>query len=218
MPESAPSGRPAITPDVDLDPPPVASSAPDAGQHPRPRRSAATRAAILAAARDRFAADGYERATIRAIARDAGIDPSMVMRYYGNKEGLFAAASEIDLHAPDLTAVPPEERGARLVRHFVELWESDETLTGMMRVGVTNEAGAERMRQVFAEQVRPLLDAICEVPEEAPTRAALVGSQILGMALCRYVLHVPPAVDLTHDELVAWLGPTVQRYLTAEAP
>ncbi|MFD6811748.1 helix-turn-helix domain-containing protein, partial [Streptomyces anthocyanicus] len=64
------------------------------------RRSDTTRAAILEAARERFAADGYERATIRAIARDAGIDPSLVMRYFGNKEGLFAAASEIDLALP----------------------------------------------------------------------------------------------------------------------
>ncbi|MGG2462169.1 TetR family transcriptional regulator [Streptomyces sp. RGM 3693] len=203
---------------MDAGPPPVAAEAPDAGAHPRPRRSDATRAAILDAARDRFAAEGYERATIRAIARDAGIDPSMVMRYYGNKEGLFAAASEIDLRAPDLTQVPPEERGARLVRHFLELWESDETLTGMMRVGVTNEAGAERIRQVFAAQVRPMLDAVCAVPEEVPARATLVASQILGMALCRYVLRVAPAVDLSHDELVAWLAPTVQRYLTAERP
>lgn len=184
----------------------------------RPRRSAATRAAILAAARDRFAADGYERATIRAIARDAEIDPSMVMRYYGNKAGLFAAASEIEVHAPDLSHVPRDEAGARLVRHFLERWECDETLTGMMRVGVTNEAGAQRMRGVFAEQIKPVLAAVCPVPEEAPTRAALIASQILGMALCRYVLHIPPAVDLGHDELVAWLAPTVQRYLTAEQP
>ncbi|MER6050309.1 TetR family transcriptional regulator [Streptomyces sp. NPDC020883] len=212
------SRTPAARPEIDAGPPPVAAEAPDAGTHPRPRRSDATRAAILAAARDRFAADGYERATIRAIARDAGIDPSMVMRYYGNKEGLFAAASEIDLRAPDLTKVPPEERGARLVRHFVELWESDETLTAMMRVGVTNEAGAERMRQIFAGQVRPLLDAVCAVPEEAPSRAALIGSQILGLALCRYVLRIPPAAEFTHDELVAWLAPTIQRYMTAERP
>ncbi|MFG2492589.1 TetR family transcriptional regulator [Streptomyces caniferus] len=184
----------------------------------RPRRSAATRAAILAAARDRFAADGYERATIRAIAKDAEIDPSMVMRYYGNKAGLFAAASEIEVHAPDLSHVPRDEAGARLVRHFLERWECDETLTGMMRVGVTNEAGAQRMRGVFAEQIKPVLAAVCPVPEEAPTRAALIASQILGMALCRYVLHIPPAVDLGHDELVAWLAPTVQRYLTAEQP
>ncbi|MFG2139218.1 TetR family transcriptional regulator [Streptomyces sp. NPDC048650] len=192
--------------------------APDAGHRPRPSRSAATRAAILAAARDRFAADGYERATIRAIAKDAGIDPSMVMRYYGNKEGLFAAASEIDIKVPDLTRVPLGEIGARLVRHFIERWEGDETLTGMMRVGVTNEAGAERMRGIFADQIEPVLEAVCPVPEEAETRAALIASQILGVALCRYVLHMPSVVALGHDELIAWLAPTVQRYLTAERP
>ncbi|GAA2318884.1 TetR family transcriptional regulator [Streptomyces caniferus] len=199
--------------------PATSTAAPgDPADAARPRRSAATRAAILAAARDRFAADGYERATIRAIAKDAEIDPSMVMRYYGNKAGLFAAASEIEVHAPDLSHVPRDEAGARLVRHFLERWECDETLTGMMRVGVTNEAGAQRMRGVFAEQIKPVLAAVCPVPEEAPTRAALIASQILGMALCRYVLHIPPAVDLGHDELVAWLAPTVQRYLTAEQP
>ncbi|MFD3418406.1 TetR/AcrR family transcriptional regulator [Streptomyces decoyicus] len=197
----------------------TADAAPGGEAEPaRPRRSAATRAAILAAARDRFAADGYERATIRSIARDADIDPSMVMRYYGNKAGLFAAASEIEVHAPDLSHVPRDEAGARLVRHFLERWERDETLTGMMRVGVTNEAGAQRMRGVFAEQIKPVLAAVCPVPEEAPTRAALIASQILGMALCRYVLHIPPAVDLGHDEVVAWLAPTIQRYLTAEHP
>ncbi|MEU7639625.1 TetR family transcriptional regulator [Streptomyces sp. NPDC039016] len=223
-PSTTPSGArpgspaPVVSPDIDAGPPPVATEAPDVGAHSRPRRSDATRAAILAAARDRFAAEGYDRATIRAIARDAGIDPSMVMRYYGNKEGLFAAASEIDLRPPDLTVVPPEERGARLVRHFIELWEGDERLTGMMRVGVTNEAGAERMRQVFAAQTQPMIDAVCAVPEEVPARAALVASQILGMALCRYVLRVAPAVDLSQDELVAWLAPTIQRYLTAERP
>lgn len=182
------------------------------------RKGERTRRRILTAARRKFAEVGYERATIRAIARDADIDPSMVMRYYGNKAGLFAAASEIEVHAPDLTHFPREEAGARLVRHFVERWECDETLTAMMRVGVTNEAGAERMRGVFAEQIRPVLTAVCPVPEEAPTRAALIASQILGMALCRYVLHLPPAVGLSHDEVIAWLAPTVQRYLTAEHP
>ncbi|WP_310729394.1 TetR family transcriptional regulator [Streptomyces sp. N2A] len=196
----------------------AAAGVPSAGPADPPRRSAATRAAILAAARDRFAADGYERATIRAIAREAGIDPSMVMRYYGNKAGLFAAASEIEVHAPDLSHVPREEAGARLVRHFLERWEGDEVLTGMLRVGATNEAGAERMREVFAEQIRPVLTAVCPVPEEAPKRAALIASQILGMALCRYVLHLTPAVALSHEEVIAWLAPTIQRYLTAEQP
>ncbi|MEU8786527.1 TetR family transcriptional regulator [Streptomyces sp. NPDC048637] len=222
VPDAAPTAASDVTPGATAGPaaaPGAADPAPDEAPDPaRPRRSATTRAAILAAAKDRFAADGYERATIRAIARDADIDPSMVMRYYGNKAGLFAAASEIEVHAPDLTHFPRDEAGARLVRHFVERWECDETLTAMMRVGVTNEAGAERMRGVFAEQIEPVLAAVCPVPEEAPTRAALIASQILGMALCRYVLHIPPAVGLSRDEVIAWLAPTVQRYLTAEHP
>ncbi|MFD7443792.1 TetR family transcriptional regulator [Streptomyces sp. NPDC059909] len=183
-----------------------------------PRRSDATRAAILEAARERFAADGYERATIRAIARDAGIDPSMVMRYYGNKEGLFAAASEIDLRLPELGAMPGRHIGAVLVSHFLDRWEDDEVLTALLRVGVTNAAGAERMQQVFRSQLLPIAAGVCPVPAEAPRRAALVASQILGMALARYVLDIPPAVEMTKEEVTAWLAPTVQRYLTAESP
>src|SRR5436190_14098251 len=87
------------------------------------RRSDATRAAILGAARERFAADGYERATIRAIAADAGIDPAMVMRYYGSKDRLFAAAAEFDLRLPDLTSVPRTRLGETLVGHFLDRWE-----------------------------------------------------------------------------------------------
>ena len=174
-----------------------------------PRRSDATRAAILAAARERFASDGYERATIRAIAADAGIDPSMVMRYYGNKEKLFAAAAEFDLHMPDLSAVPDDQLGAVLARHFVQRWERDDTLMALLRAAVTNEAAAERMRQIFGAQLGPLAAAIC--PDPAATQA-------LGMALCRYVLRLPPVVAMTPDEVADWLGPTIQRYLTAPAP
>ncbi|NDZ78641.1 TetR/AcrR family transcriptional regulator [Streptomyces sp. SID10853] len=184
-----------------------------------PRRSAAvTKAAILEAARERFAADGYERATIRAIARDARIDPSMVMRYFGSKEGLFAAASTIDLRLPGPGALSGRHIGAVLVGHFLDRWERDEVLTGLLRVGVTNEAGAERMRAVFAEQLGPVAAGVCPDPADAPRRAALVASQILGMALARYVLRIGPAVAMSRDEIVAWLAPTVQRYLTSEHP
>jgi AcrR family transcriptional regulator len=178
------------------------------------RRSDATRAAILEAARERFAADGYERATIRAIARDAGIDPSMVMRYYGNKEGLFAAASEFDLRLPELGALPARHAGAVLVTHFLDRWEQDEVLTALLRAAVTNEAAAERARAIFRDQVGPVALALCPDPAEAPRRAALIASQILGMAMARYVLRFPPAVEMTRDEVVSWLAPTVQRYLT----
>ncbi|MFG3251987.1 TetR family transcriptional regulator [Streptomyces sp. NPDC048172] len=182
------------------------------------RRSDVTRAAILRAARDCFAADGYERATIRLIAREAGIDPAMVMRYYGNKAGLFAAASEFDLRMPDVSYVPREHVGGALVGHFVDRWEEDEALTALLRVAATNAEGAERIRDIFRKQLAPVAEMVSPEPEWAQTRAALVASQILGLALGRYVLGLPPVARLGREELVAWVAPTVQRYLTGELP
>ncbi|MFZ3566301.1 TetR family transcriptional regulator [Streptomyces sp. BH097] len=182
------------------------------------RRSDGTRAAILAAARERFAADGYEKATIRAIARDAEIDPSMVMRYYGNKAGLFAAAVAIDPDLPGLTVEPHEEIGRTLVRHFLTLWEENGELTALMRVSATDPAAAERMQTVLREQLIPLARRVGPEPEQASARAALCASTVLGLALTRYVLRFPASVALDHEEIVDWLGPTMQRYLTAPRP
>ncbi|WP_436527969.1 TetR family transcriptional regulator [Actinoplanes sp. HUAS TT8] len=178
-----------------------------------PRRSDATRAAILTAARERFAADGFERATIRAIAADARIDPSLVMRYYGNKEKLFAAAAEFDLRLPPLTQTPVENHGAALVEHFLDRWSEDETLLALIRAAVSHEAAAQRMREIFAAQVGPIAARLAPDPSSAPIRAGLIATQILGFALCRFVLRVPPIVDLDREAAIAWLGPTVQRYL-----
>ncbi|MFE3441927.1 TetR family transcriptional regulator [Nocardia sp. NPDC059180] len=180
------------------------------------RSSGETKAVILAAARERFAADGYDRATIRAIAADAGIDPAMVMRYFGNKEGLFAAAAEFDLELPDLSTVPRERLGATVVAHFLERWERDEALLILLRAGVTNAAVAERMRSIFAAQLAPVVARTVEDPQQVPLRAGLAASQILGMALCRFVLEFPPLVAMSRQEVVAWIGPTLQRYLTGE--
>jgi len=176
------------------------------------RRSERTRAAILGAARERFAADGYERATIRAIAADAEIDPAMVMRYFGNKEKLFAAAAEFDLRLPDLGALPPGEVGAALTNHFLDRWEDDESLKALLRASVTNPVAADRMRQLFADQLAPLAGKLGAA--DAATRAGLVATQALGFALCRYVLELPPVAGLSREEAVAWLGPTITRYLT----
>ena len=181
------------------------------------RRSDETRAAILEAARRRFAADGFERTTIRAIAADAGIDPSMVMRYYGNKDGLFSAAADLDLQLPDLAAVPREQLGETLVRHWVERWEggsSDELLIVVFRSAITNEAAAERLRTVFGAQVARAVATVVDDRAEAATRAGLVSTQMLGLALCRYILRLPPVVALDLDTLIATVSDTVQRYLT----
>jgi AcrR family transcriptional regulator len=181
------------------------------------RRSDATRAAILVAARERFASDGYERATIRSIAADADIDPSMVMRYYGSKDGLFAAAADLDLQLPDLAGVPRDKLGQALVRHWVSLWEegpSDELLIVLLRSAVTNEGAAEHLRTVFGAQVAKTVDSVVDDPSEAPTRAGLVATQMLGLALCRHILRIPPVVALDPETLIASVSETIQRYLT----
>ncbi|MFC5834068.1 TetR family transcriptional regulator [Nonomuraea insulae] len=186
------------------------------------RRSATeTKAGILAAARERFAADGYDRATIRAIAADAGIDPAMVMRYFGNKERLFAAASEFDLRLPDVRDLPRGEIAATLVRHFLNRWESGESLRILLRTGITNESAAERLRSIFAEQLVPAVAALSpdperdpeQAPERAPTRAGLVSAHLLGIALCRYVLKFPPLTAMSREEVVAAIAPAVHGIL-----
>ena len=180
------------------------------------RRSDATKSAILAAARERFAAEGYERATIRAIANAADIDPAMVMRYFGSKERLFAAAAEFDLRLPDLGGIRRRDVGAVLVGHFLDRWEGDDILLALLRAAASQEAAAARMQEVFAEQVTPLVVELCPDPSDAPRRAGLVATQMIGLATCRYLLRLPPVVALTRAEITAWLGPTVQRYVTAE--
>jgi AcrR family transcriptional regulator len=185
---------------------------------PKPRRGEATRAAILSAARERFASDGYERATIRAIAADAGIDPALVMRYFGNKEGLFAAAAEIDLRLPDFAAMPRKTLGVALVEHFLSRWEDDEILQGLLRAAATNAQAAERLRSVFATQIAPHLVEASADTKFGAQRAGLVASQLLGFALSRYILALPPVAAMRRAEAVKWLGPTIQRYLTGERP
>ena len=177
------------------------------------RSSEETKAVILAAAREQFAKAGFERATIRAIAADANIDPSMVMRYFGSKDQLFAAAADFDLELPDLSDIDRDRLGAALVDHFMKRWERDEVLIVLLRASATNAEAAQRMRAMFATQLLPVIMKIN--PAEPERRAALIATQTLGLALCRYVLQLPPIVTMPHDEAVAWLGPTVQRYLDA---
>jgi AcrR family transcriptional regulator len=182
---------------------------------PRLSKSERTRAAILDAAKVQFAELGYERTTVREIAARAGIDAAMVIRYFGSKEALFARASEFDLRLPDLSVMPPGRRGAALVGHFLDIWEGEAGnggLTVLMRAAATNAEAAERVRAIFAGQVMP---ALARGPDRANAarRAGLVATQLLGLAMCRYVLKLPPVVALSRAEIVEAIGPTLQRYL-----
>jgi AcrR family transcriptional regulator len=174
------------------------------------RKADQTKAVILTAARERFAESGYEAATIRGIAADANIDPSMVMRYFGNKDQLFAAAAEFDLRFPDLSGLPRSEVGVAMASHFLVRWEEDDALIVLLRSATTNAEAAQRMKDIFAAQLLPAIAKF--VPDDAPRRAGLIATQVLGMALCRFVLRLPPVVVMSRDELIDWLAPTLQRY------
>lgn len=182
-------------------------------------RSEGTRRAILDAARATFAARGYERATIRAVAARAGIDASMVMRYFGSKAGLFTAAVTMDLQVPDLRSVPASRRGELLVRHFINRWEDsardDELIVLLLRTAVTSETVAGQLQAVLSQLTTEPIAALGD--EQAAERGTLIAAQLLGLALCRYILRFEPLASLPADDVVAAVAPSVQRYLTRPA-
>jgi AcrR family transcriptional regulator len=174
-----------------------------------------TRAAILRAARDRFAAHGFERTTIRSVAADAGIDPSMVMRYFGSKDQLFETALAIDLELPDFTAVARGELPEVVVRHFLQRWEhapADDPLLIMLRSAVTNERAAQRLHEAFAQQVVPRLVAVLGA-ELAGRMCGVLSAQLLGLAVTRYLIRLPAVAGLTEAEVVERLVPAVRATL-----
>lgn len=180
-----------------------------------PRRSDATRAAILEAAQEHFASVGYEKATIRAIAATAGIDPSLVMRYYGNKGKLFAAAADFDIHLPEnLAEIPRAELGTTLVEHFLTKWEADDTMVALLRAAVSHESARARMAEIFSSQMVPAIEAL--TADRAMERAALIGTQMIGLAMCRYVIRLGNVPEMTHEQIIDLIAPTIQAYLDCD--
>ena len=177
-----------------------------------------TREAIEAAARELFAINGFDRTTVRDIGVRAGIDPSMIIRYFGSKDALFAQVAAPDLHLPDLGAIASAVIGETLVRHFLDLWEGDGVGGGMpvlLRSAASNDKAAEQLRKMFLTQVFPAVARVGP-PETAAMRAGLVASQLLGLALTRYVLMVPPVVMMPPEFIVRTIGATIQRYASGE--
>lgn len=182
-------------------------------------KSIRTREAIETAARELFATNGFERTTVRDIGARAGIDPSMIIRYFGSKDALFARVAMPDLSLPDLSETDSARIGESLVRHFLAQWEGEEGGGGMpvlLRSAASNEEAASRLREMFRDQVFPAI-ARAGPAETAPTRAGLVASQLLGLALSRYVLKLPPVASMPTDIIVRAVGETIQRYATGAA-
>jgi AcrR family transcriptional regulator len=192
---------------------------------PRGRRPGApdTKAAILAAARERFATAGFARTSVRAIAADAGVDPALVHHYFGTKDDLFLAALELPVD-PRKVLLPalaggPDGAAERMLGVFLSVWDDPEIqvrLVGVFR-GILDADGERLLREGFLPVVLgPVGEALgIDRPE---LRMPLVASQIVGLIMLRYVVGVEPLASLSADDVVAIYAPTLQRYLTGDLP
>lgn len=182
-----------------------------------------TRQAILAAAREAFAERGFDHASIRGIASSAGVDPALVHHYFKSKDKLFLAALNVPFDPaellPSALAGDPAGLGERMIGLVLSVWDSPAGSAGvaLLRSVVSSEWAARLMREFVLTQVfRRVIAELPVKPDEAPLRAALVASQIAGLAMTRYILRLEPLASAPPHVVVTAVGPTVQRYLFGE--
>jgi len=188
----------------------------------RRKGSPDTRDAILESARAAFAERGYDGASIRSIAANAGVDPALVHHYFGSKEQLFLeiAGAPVDPgeFVPLALVGDDAHLGERVVTMFLRIWDDPtygRRLLALVRSGLAHDWSARMLREFLAAQVLRRIIARIDVPvEERPIRASLVASQMLGLGLTRYLLKIEPLASADSAQVVAMIAPTVQRYLS----
>ena len=189
------------------------------GRRPGP---SSTRAEITAAAARRFAAAGYDATSLRQVAADASVDPALVRRFFGDKEQLFTAVASALIDPERAVAAvaggPPEAAGERLLRYFLSLLgdvSRPGPMLGVIRSAVTSEHAAGLLRRLLAEQV--LREIAVSFPSGRPEfGAALAASQLVGLAVARYAVQLPPLTAADTEELVSAIAPVLQYYLTGQ--
>ena len=185
----------------------------------RPRGRTATRDDILAVARRRFLADGYERVTMRAVAAEAGVDAALISYHFGSKRGLFGAVMQLPVNPPEIIATvlegPLTTLPERLLRAVLAAWD-DPQRTAALRAfagAAIHEPDVARLFREMAE--REMIGRIAERlgTADASRRAGVAASQIAGMIFLRYVLGIEPLASMPADELVARMSPTLRAAL-----
>jgi AcrR family transcriptional regulator len=187
----------------------------------RPRRGrrpggSDTRGAIIAAARSEFADRGYDGTSLREVARRAGVDAALVHHYFDGKNALFVAAMDLPTDPRDrvaaLVAEGVDGLGERMVRLFLAVWDpplNREPMLGLLRSAVSHDDAARMLRQFLLGAIaRPL--AVATGEDDVDLRASLVVSQLMGLAMTRYVVRVEPLVSAEPDELARRIGPVLQ--------
>lgn len=175
---------------------------------------------VIEAAREHFKR-GYEQATVRKIAADAGVDVAMVYYFFGNKEGLFSA-SVLDIPDHPLHQLPllldegSDQIGARLVRAFLERWDAGDTFEPLLTVWQSAAIQPLARKLLHDTLAGPVAERVATEfgVDDAVLRVELVTVHLMGLAFARYQLRIEPVASTSIDDLVAWIGPTVQRYLT----
>jgi AcrR family transcriptional regulator len=197
-------------------------------RRPEPRKSgrrpgeSGSKDAIVEAARRRFGHDGYDRTTIRAVAQEAGVDPALVLYFFGSKELLFAAcvrwpfdpATEV----AKVVGAGPDGAGRRMVRLFVATWDAEDgrnPIVALLRAAMSQETAQLQLRTFLESQIlTPLVTGLgCDRPE---VRANLVVAQLLGLGVARHVLRFEPLASMAQDDVVDLYAPLVQRSLTGD--
>jgi AcrR family transcriptional regulator len=186
----------------------------------RPGGDSGTRDAILAAARDQFAAKGFDGASLRTIAAGAGVDAGLIRHFFGSKDDLFAAT----LHIPPqlveqvMTALAGDADGLgeRMAGAYFRLWEDPVTagpVRAVARSAISSNKAADRLRALLsAHLMRPAMSHLAA--DNADTRVALAGAHLMGVGIARYIVRVEPLASLDRDALIAMCAPAIQRYLT----
>ena len=190
-------------------------SAKRSGRRPGPTT---TREAIAEAARRQFADLGYDRATLRGIAGEAGVDAALVVRFYGSKDELFREVMALPPTVAEAMAAlaegPSATVGRRLAEVIVGMLEdprSRSVVIGRIRSASSHPDAAALVRETVTRDIGRLVAAVTD--DQPETRAVLVGSQIVGLALARYVVRVEPLASLPAADVIDYIAPTFQHYL-----
>ena len=188
----------------------------------RPLGSPDARRAVLDASRELFAELGFERTTMRAVAARAGVDPALIYHYFGDKDGLLFAALQPPVDEATVfagLAGAAGRTGEELVRRLINLWEERpeirDQMAAILRTGLSHDHASRLLRDILSSFILAALGDVL-ADDRRELRVALIGSQLGGLMLARYLLKVPGAAAASPEDLVKAVGPTVQRYLTGD--
>ncbi|TCC21166.1 TetR/AcrR family transcriptional regulator [Kribbella speibonae] len=179
-----------------------------------------TRGEIVRAARESFADKGFAATSIRAVARQAGVDAALVHHYFDSKDELFIEAMALPLDPRQVAAAilngTREDLGRRIVTVFLGVWESDEgqqRMKAMLRSVVTSDEVARIMREGMTRMILEPVSQFIDLPD-AKLRVGLIASHLIGMALTRYVVELEPVASADLDTLVERIAPAIQQYVS----